>query len=85
MKFRSTRGMEKDMPSAKAIINGIAKDGGLYVPDEFPKVYDELKKETKVEYEELAFKVINEYFTEIDDAELKGVDPGDIIARNIVI
>lgn len=72
MKFRSTRGMEKDMPSAKAIINGIAKDGGLYVPDEFPKVYDELKKDTKVEYEELAFKVINEYFTDIDDAELKG-------------
>lgn len=72
MKFRSTRGMEKDMPSAKAIINGIAKDGGLYVPDEFPKVYDELKKDTKVKYEELAFKVINEYFTDIDDAELQG-------------
>ncbi len=72
MKFRSTRGMEKDMPSARAIINGIAKDGGLYVPDEFPKVYDELKKDTKVSYEDLAFKVINEYFTDIDDAELMG-------------
>ncbi len=72
MKFRSTRGMEKDIPSAKAIINGIAKDGGLYVPDQFPKVYDELKKNTKISYEDLAFKVINEYFTDIDDAELMG-------------
>ena len=72
MKFRSTRGLEKEIASAKAIINGISKDGGLYVPDEFPKVYDELKKNTKINYEELAFKVINEYFTDIDDAELMG-------------
>lgn len=72
MKFRSTRGLEKDIASTKAIINGISKDGGLYVPDEFPKVYDELKKDTHMRYEDLAFKVINEYFTDIDDAELMG-------------
>lgn len=72
MKFRSTRGLEKDIASANAIINGISKDGGLYVPDEFPMVYDKLKKETKIKYEDLAFKVINEYFTDIDDAELMG-------------
>lgn len=72
MKFRSTRGLEKNIASANAIINGISKDGGLYVPDEFPMVYDQLKKETKIKYEDLAFKVINEYFTDIDDAELMG-------------
>ncbi|RII35258.1 threonine synthase [Clostridium chromiireducens] len=72
MKFRSTRGLEKDIESAKAIINGISKDGGLYVPDGFPKVYDKLKKDTHIKYEDLAFKVINEYFTDIDDAELMG-------------
>ena len=72
MKFRSTRGLDKEIPSAEAIINGIAKDGGLYVPDEFPKVYDKLKENTNIKYEELAFKVINEYFTDIDDAELMG-------------
>ena len=72
MKFRSTRGLKKEIPSAEAIINGIAKDGGLYVPDEFPKVYDKLKENTNIKYEELAFKVINEYFTDIDDAELMG-------------
>ena len=72
MKFRSTRGLEKEIQSAEAIINGIAKDGGLYVPDEFPKVYDKLKENTNIKYEELAFKVINEYFTDIDDAELMG-------------
>ncbi|AGX44118.1 threonine synthase [Clostridium saccharobutylicum] len=72
MKFRSTRGLEKNVSSANAIINGISKDGGLYVPDEFPKIYDELKNNTNIKYEDLAFKVINEYFTDIDDAELMG-------------
>lgn len=72
MKFRSTRGLEKNVSSANAIINGISKDGGLYVPDEFPKIYDELKSNTNIKYEDLAFKVINEYFTDIDDAELMG-------------
>ena len=72
MKFRSTRGLEKGIASANAIINGISKDGGLYVPDEFPKIYEDLKANTSIKYEELAFKVINEYFTDIDDAELMG-------------
>lgn len=72
MKFRSTRGLEKEIASAKAIINGISKDGGLYVPDEFPKVYDELKKNTEIKYEDLAFKVISRYFTDIDEVELMG-------------
>ncbi|NRT77043.1 threonine synthase [Clostridium beijerinckii] len=72
MKFRSTRGLDKNIESARAIINGISKDGGLYVPDEFPKVYDELKEDTHIKYEDLAFKVINEFFTDIDDAELTG-------------
>ena len=45
MKFQSTRGMEKEIASANAIIRGIAKDGGLYVPESFPNLYSELKKE----------------------------------------
>lgn len=71
MKFRSTRGLEKDVASVDAIINGLAKDGGLYVPDEFPKVYEKLKNNTHIKYNDLAFEVINEYFTDIDDNELK--------------
>ena len=51
MKFRSTRGLEKGIASANAIINGISKDGGLYVPDEFPKIYEDLKTNTSIKYE----------------------------------
>ena len=38
MKFNSTRNREMEVTSAFAIKNGLASDGGLYVPEEFPKV-----------------------------------------------
>lgn len=70
MKFQSTRGLEQGVASAEAILRGIAKDGGLYVPESFPSLYDSLKKEKGLSYEELAFKVIKEYFTDIDENDL---------------
>lgn len=71
MDFKSTRGMECKVPSAKAIINGISKDGGLYVPNSFPKIYQYLKNKKDLTYEELAFEIISKYFTDIDDNDIK--------------
>ena len=71
MKFQSTRGLETGIKSADAIIRGIAKDGGLYVPESFHKLYDSLKDKKSLSYEELAFKIIKEFFTDIDEKDLK--------------
>ncbi|MBE6051295.1 MAG: threonine synthase [Clostridium sp.] len=71
MKFQSTRGLEKNVISAEAIIRGIAKDGGLYVPDTFPDLYHLLEKEESLSYEELAYTVIKEFFTDINAEDLK--------------
>ena len=71
MKFQSTRGLERDVKSAEGIIRGIAKDGGLFVPDSFPNLYEILKKNKGLSYEELAFKIIKEFFTDIDENELR--------------
>lgn len=70
MKFQSTRGAEYGVASAEAIIRGIAKDGGLYVPESFPNLYSKLRETKGLSYEELAFKVIKEYFTDIDENDL---------------
>ncbi|GAA0078363.1 threonine synthase [Clostridium sp. CTA-5] len=70
MYFRSTRGLENGVTSAIAIINGISKDGGLYVPESFPNIYSSLKEKNDLTYEELAFNIIKEYFTDIDENEL---------------
>lgn len=71
MKFQSTRGLEKGVSSAEAIVRGIANDGGLFVPDSFPKIYDELKSLKNLSYEELAYKIISKFFTDIKASELK--------------
>ena len=50
MNFISTRGGEETVSSSQAIIKGIANDGGLYVPNEFPNIYDNLKKKMGLSY-----------------------------------
>ena len=71
MRFISTRGGEENISSSQAIINGISKDGGLYVPVSFPKIFEKLKSKTSLTYEEIAFKIIKEYFTDFNDDEIK--------------
>ncbi|MBQ9014236.1 MAG: threonine synthase, partial [Bacilli bacterium] len=56
---------------SEAIINGIANDGGLYVPIEFPKLYDNLKEKMSLSYEELAYEIIRSFFDDIGDDNLK--------------
>lgn len=72
MKFRSTRGAEQGINSSEAIIKGIASDGGLFVPESFPKIYENLIKNKDCTYEELAFEVIKNFFTDVDEYKLKG-------------
>ena len=38
LKYSSTRGNGVKLDSAQAIIQGLATDGGLFVPDSLPKV-----------------------------------------------
>ena len=71
MKFQSTRGLERNVVSAEAIVNGIAKDGGLYVPDTFPDLYNSLKQKSDLSYEDLAYEIIKEFFTDINKEDLK--------------
>lgn len=71
MRFISTRGKREAISSSEAIIKGIADDGGLYVPIEFPKLYDNLRKKMGLSYEELAYEIIREFFDDIGDENLK--------------
>lgn len=70
MKFLSTRGGTPADNSAMAIAKGLADDGGLFVPEIFPSVKDDLKKLLDMDYAERAAFVIGKYLTEYDQAEL---------------
>ena len=61
MKFISTRGKSGRVSSAEAIIKGLADDGGLFVPEYFPKAFEKLKEKISISYEELAFEIIKEF------------------------
>lgn len=70
MKFISTRGGEK-VGGARAIVQGLSKNGGLFVPESFPAVSaDELEAMLSMSYAERAAKIIIKYLDEYDEAEL---------------
>ncbi|WP_291652273.1 threonine synthase [Clostridium sp.] len=71
MRFISTRGGEVNISSSKAIINGISSDGGLYVPEKFPNLYEKIKNKKNLKYEEISFEIIKEFFTDFTFEEIK--------------
>ncbi|WP_420586456.1 threonine synthase [Ruegeria sp.] len=78
MKYISTRGQAPELTFEEAMLTGLARDGGLYLPSVIPVMsHDEIAALAGLPYEEIAFRVMWPYvcgsFTE---DEFK-----DIIAR----
>ncbi|MBQ9713863.1 MAG: threonine synthase [Clostridia bacterium] len=64
MYFISTRGGEK-VTGAQAIVQGLAKNGGLFVPETFPKITDEeMSTMAEMSYPERAAFVLGKYLGE---------------------
>ena len=71
MNYVSTRGKSEPMASAQAILQGIAGDGGLFVPTEIPKVDAEfLQALTELSYAERAKKILGLFLTDYSDEEI---------------
>lgn len=71
MKFISTRGKSKVDYAATAIAKGLADDGGLFVPENFPKItFEDLTKMIDMDYAERASFVLHNYLEEYDYQEL---------------
>lgn len=74
MRYISTRGQAPVLSFGEAMLTGLARDGGLYVPETVPVMTaDEIAALAGLSYEEVAFRVMRPFtgdtFTE---AELKG-------------
>ncbi|WP_293894707.1 MULTISPECIES: threonine synthase [unclassified Sphaerochaeta] len=61
MKFVSTRGKAPAVSASQAIMQGLAPDGGLYVPESFPSL-ENLAIHEISSYPELAFEVLAPFF-----------------------
>ncbi|MBR2216377.1 MAG: threonine synthase [Selenomonadaceae bacterium] len=72
MRYISTRGNAEELTAAEAIINGLAADGGLYVPTAIPQVTPEfLTSLTTLSYEERAAKILALFLTDYTAGELR--------------
>ena len=71
MNYMSTRGDKASVSAARAIIKGLASDGGLFVPQEIPQVDDDfITSLLYLSYQERAKKVISLYLTDFTADEI---------------
>ncbi len=71
IKYESTRGSKKKLSAAAAVIQGIAEDKGLYVPDYIPALPFEIKDMQGKSYKEIAKAVIGAFFTDYTSEEMQ--------------
>lgn len=71
MFYTSTRNNSLKISSAKAIVNGISEDGGLFVPEKLPYVsLDDLNVLSKMSYVERAGFILSKFLTDFADKEI---------------
>ena len=65
MKYLSTRGSQNNLSYDQVLLQGLAKDGGLFVPSSWPEfTINELKEMSKLDYAEIACRIINKFTNE---------------------
>ena len=70
--YKSTRGVDQTAVTAsQAILQGLANDGGLFVPTELPKLDVTLDELKDMSYQETAYAVMKQFFTDFTEEELK--------------
>jgi len=74
MKYLSTRGHADRKRFCEILLEGLAPDGGLYLPETYPQVdAATLEKWRKLPYASLAFEVLSLYIDDIPAADLKAI------------
>lgn len=71
LSYQSTRGGEKGLTASSAILKGLAKDGGLYMPSVIPKLEISADKLAGMSYQETAYEVMRLFLTDYTEEELK--------------
>ena len=73
MRYLSTRGKAEALPFEGALLAGLARDGGLYVPEAWPRLSPaEIEGLAGLEYEQAAYRIMRPYLEgdpSLDDLE----------------
>jgi threonine synthase len=74
MLYLSTRGHPDRKHFCEILLEGLAPDGGLYLPEQYPQVTPEqLSKWRSLPYAELAFEVLSLYIDDIPPEDLRAI------------
>lgn len=68
--YIGTRDRSIKATASEAILRGICPDGGLYIPEEIPKMEKSLEELGRLDYRELAYEVLSK-FLDFTEEELK--------------
>ena len=69
--YRSTRGNEESVSASKAILEGLASDGGLFVPQALPSFDKTLDEFAQMDYRQTAYEVMKLLLTDFTEEELR--------------
>ena len=69
--YKSTRDDSVRVTASKAILKGLADDGGLFVPETIPVLDKSLKELACMSYGEVAYEVMKLFLTDFTEEELK--------------
>lgn len=72
MHYISTRGAQGG-PFSEVLMQALAKDGGLYVPDHFPDLSDLVARNSVLPYCQITERLINAFAPELDPAEVQNI------------
>ena len=74
MNYLSTRGDKTPRQFCDILLEGLAPDGGLYLPDHYPQVTPAMLDSWRgLPYADLAFEVLSLYINDIPSADLKAI------------
>lgn len=72
MKYISTRGKSTPVSFQEAVLSGLARDGGLFIPENVPDFSSKLEELKTLSYTELALEIFSPYVAgELDRETLK--------------
>ena len=69
--YRSTRGSRDIASASAAMLNGLAPDGGLYVPDHLPRLEKSWTELAQMTYHGIAYEVMRPFLADFSEKELK--------------
>lgn len=71
MRYISTRGQDRSYSASEAILQGLAADGGLLVPEEIPRLSEgDISRLRELSYPERVAYILSLFLTDFSEAEL---------------